>query len=174
MKLVYFLSFLFITITCNLPFRLHSQPSDSLPVYKKFPFIPSFQLMRPDSSLFYMKDAVPKNHAAVVIIFSPGCSHCRHQAEEITSHMQSLADVEFLFATGYPVNEMSQYINDYGLDKFPNILVGQDKGLNLGSFYQIKMLPGIFVYNKKGQLVAEFQSNVTADTLSKALNKKGS
>lgn len=172
MKFSSFLSFLFLTTICILPPRVHSQSADTLAIYKKFPFIPSFQLMKADSSVFYMKDAVPKNHAAVVIIFSPGCSHCRHQAEEITGHIQSLTNVQFLFATGYPVNEMSQYISDYGLDKFPNIMVGQDKGLNLSSFYRVKGLPGIFVYNKKGKLVAEFATNVTAATLAEALKNK--
>ena len=99
-----------------------SQPDDSLALYKKFPFIPSFQLMRADSSLFYMKDAIPKKKAAVVIIFSPACSHCQHQAQEITSHMQALAKVHFLFATGYPLSEMKQFISDQGLDRFPNIV----------------------------------------------------
>ncbi len=148
-----------------------SQPADSLTLYKKFPFIPSFQLMKADSSMFYMKDAIPKKTVAVVIIFSPACSHCQHQAQEITSHMQALANVHFLFATGYPLNEMKQFISDQGLDRFPNIVVGQDKGQNLGSFYQIRGLPGIFVYNKKGELVAEFNTNVSADILAEAIKK---
>lgn len=149
-----------------------SQPADSLlPPHKQFPFIPSFQLMKADSSKFYMKDAIPKKTAAVVIIFSPGCSHCRHQAQEITSHIQLLANVHFLFATGYPINEMKQFISDYGLDKFPNIQVGYDWGLNLNSFYKMRGLPGIFVYNKKGKLVAEFSNNVTADVLAEAVKK---
>lgn len=148
-----------------------SQTADSLPVYKKFPFIPSFQLLKADSSLFYMKDAIPKNQAAVVVIFSPSCSHCQHQAQEITSHIRQLANVHFLFATGYPLPEMKQFINDQGLDRFSNIEVGQDKGLNLGSFYKIRGLPGIFVYNKKGALVAEFITNVSASTLADAVKK---
>lgn len=152
-------------------FAAVSQPADSLSLHKKFPFIPSFQLMRADSSLFYMKDAIPKKSMAVVIIFSPTCSHCQHQAQEITSHMQELANVHFLFATGYPLHEMQQFISDQALDKFPNIVVGQDKGQNLGSFYQIKGLPGIFVYNKKGNLVAEFSTNVTAAVLAEAVRK---
>ena len=148
-----------------------SQPADSLAIYKKFPFIPSFQLMRADSSLFYMKDAIPKKTVAVVIIFSPACSHCQHQAQEITSHMQALSNVHFLFATGYPLSEMKQFISDQGLDRFSNIVVGQDKGQNLGSFYSIRGLPGIFVYNKKGDLVAEFNTNVTAEALVEAVKK---
>ena len=171
MKQVTILSFLFLATLCHVSSTGFCQATDSLSPHKQFPFIPSFQLMKADSSKFYMKDAIPKKSAAVVIVFSPGCSHCRHQAQEITSHIQLLANVHFLFATAYPINEMKQFISDYGLDKFPNIQVGQDKGMNLNSFYKIKALPGIFVYNKKGKLVAEFVSNVTADVLASAVKK---
>jgi thioredoxin-related protein len=148
-----------------------SQANDSLPPYKQFPFIPSFQLIKADSSKFYMKDAIPKKMAAVVIIFSPTCSHCQHQAQEITSHMQQLANVHFVFATGYPITEMKQFISDYGLDKFKNIQVGHYKGMNLGSFYKVNNLPGIFVYNKKGKLVEEYATNITAAALTEAVKK---
>ncbi|MEO7311920.1 MAG: redoxin domain-containing protein [Chitinophagaceae bacterium] len=145
--------------------------SDSIPLYKQNPIIPSFKLMRADSSFFQLQDIVKKKHATVVIIFSPTCSHCQHQAEEITSHMKDFENVNFIFSTLYPVQDMKTYINDYGLDKFPNITVGHDKGYNLGTFYQISSLPGIFVYDKKGKLVANFESNVKSETLLEALAK---
>ncbi len=144
--------------------------TDSVPLYKKFPFIPSFKLMKVDSSTFYMKDvAGAKKQPTVVIVFSPSCSHCQHQAEEITSHMKDFENTTFLFVTGYPLTEIQQYINSYGLDKFPNIYIGQDYGRNLASFYKIKSIPGIFVYNKKGNLVQEYDTNVKAETLAAAL-----
>jgi len=139
--------------------------SDSIPIYKQFPTIPAFKLMRADSSFFMLKDVVKKKKPTIIIIFSPTCSHCQHQAEEITSHMKDLANVTFIFSTLYPVPEMQQYINDYGLDKFPNITVGHDKGYNLGTFYKIGGLPGIFVYDKKGKFITSFETNVMADKL---------
>lgn len=146
--------------------------ADSVPLYKKFPFIPSFKLMKVDSSTFYMKDiAEAKKQPTVVVVFSPSCSHCQHQAEEITSHMKDFENTTFLFATGYPLNEIQQYSDSYGLDKFPNIYIGQDYGRNLVSFYKITSIPGIFVYNKKGKLVEAYSTNVKAETLAAALKK---
>jgi len=145
--------------------------SDSIPIYKQYPTVPAFKLMKADSSFFVMKDLVKKKKATVIIIFSPTCGHCQHQAEEITSHIKALKDVTFIFSTLYPVPDMAQYISSYGLDKFPNIYVGHDKGYMLGSFYKIKSLPGVFVYNKKGNLKAEFETNVTTEILLNALQK---
>ncbi|MES2776454.1 MAG: redoxin domain-containing protein [Bacteroidota bacterium] len=154
-----------------LAFQTAFSQSDSIPIYKQHPTVPDFKLMKADSSFFMMKDMVKKKHPTVVIIFSPTCGHCQHQAEEITSHMKDLQDINFIFSTLYPVQEMKTYISDYGLDKFSNITVGHDKGYILGSFYTINSLPGVFVYDKKGQLVREFGTNVKAEALLEALKQ---
>src|ERR1700712_5085352 len=140
-------------------------PTASLPPYKLSPTVPAIKLMRADSTFFTVKDMVKKKMGTVVIIFSPTCNHCQHQAEEITSHIGDFKDVNFIFSTTYDVKDMKQYISDYGLDKFPNITVGYDKGYIMGSFYKIQSLPGIFVYDKKGQFVTNFETNVKTKTL---------
>lgn len=151
-----------------------AQQKDSaeIPIYKKYPTVPTMKLMQADSTFFIVKNLVKKNKATVVIIFSPTCSHCQHQAEEITSHISDLKNITFVFSTTYDIKDMKQYISDYGLDKFANIHVGYDKGYNMGSFYHIQSLPGIFVYDKKGKFIATFETNVTAQTLLDAINGK--
>ena len=125
--------------------------------------------MRADSSFFMMKDMVKKKKPTVIIIFSPTCGHCQHQAEEITSHIKELRDVTFIFSTLYPVPDMRQFISSYGLDKFSNITVGHDKNYMLNTFYKLKSLPGVFIYNKKGKLVVSYETNVKAETIVKAV-----
>lgn len=140
-------------------------PAAVLPPYKLSPTVPALKLMRADSTFFTVKDMVKKKMGTVVILFSPTCSHCQHQAEEITSHISDFKDVNFIFSTSYDMKDMKQYISDYGLDKFPNITVGNDKGYIMGSFYKIQSLPGVFVYDKKGNFVTSFETNVKAKTL---------
>lgn len=153
---------------------IFAQQKDSavVPNYKKYPTVPAMKLMQADSTFFIVKDLVKKNKATVIIIFSPTCGHCQHQAEEITSHIADLKNITFVFSTTYNIKDMQQYISDYGLDKFPNIHVGYDKGYNMGGFYHIQSLPGIFVYDKKGKFVATFETNVKAQTFLDAINNK--
>jgi thioredoxin-related protein len=168
MKKIIFFALLLISFTTTF-----AQKTDaSLPPYKQSPTVPPLKLMRADSTFFTVKDLVKKKMGTVVILFSPTCSHCQHQAEEITSHIGDFKDVNFIFSTSYDVKDMKQYISDYGLDKFPNITIGYDKGYNMGSFYKIQSLPGIFVYDKKGQFVTNFETNVKAQTLLDALAGK--
>ena len=168
MKKIFFFALLFVSVT-----NIFAQaPDASLPPYKVSQTVPAIKLMHADSSFFTVKDMVKKNMGTVVIIFSPTCSHCQHQAEEITSHISEFKNVNFVFSTTYDVKDMKQYISDYGLDKFPNISVGYDKGYVMGSFYKIQSLPGIFVYDKKGKFVTSFETNVKAQTLLDALDGK--
>ncbi len=166
-KIIFFAAF----FAC-LASAFGQNPTSSLPPYKVSNTVPAIKLMHADSTFFIVKDMVKKKMATVVIIFSPTCSHCQHQAEEITSHIGDFKDVNFIFSTSYDVKDMKQYISDYGLDKFPNITVGHDKGYNMGSFYKIQSLPGIFVYDKKGQFITNFETNVKAQTLLDALAGK--
>ncbi len=150
-------------------FAFSQSDSIPLPLHKQFPTVPAFKLMKTDSSFFVMNEFGKKKKATVVIVFSPTCGHCRHQAEEITGNMRTLKNINFIFGTAYPVSDMAVFISNYGLDKFANIIVGHDKALMLSGFYKMYSLPGIFVYNKKGILKAEFETNVTTQMLLDAL-----
>lgn len=137
--------------------------------YKTLPSFPAFPLLKTDSSKFNSVSVFQKNHETVVIYFSPTCSHCQHQAEEITSHMKDFEGVKFLFVSSYTMDDINQYVSAYGLNHFSNITVGQDAAFNMGRFFELKSLPGIFVYDKKGKLKASYDTNVHADELLKAL-----
>ena len=42
------------------------------------------------------------------------------------------------------------------LAAYPNIKAGTDKGYFLGTFFHVRSLPAIFLYDEKGKLKAEF------------------
>lgn len=139
------------------------------PPFKQYPTIPAFKLMRLDSTFFEIKDVVQKKRPTVIMIFSPTCSHCQHQTEELTSNIAQLQDVTFVLASPYPIAEIKKFVDDYAINKFPNFHVAYDKGYMLGSFYKLRSLPGIFIYDKKGNLIANFDTNIKIDTLLNAL-----
>ncbi len=137
--------------------------------YKTFSSFPAFPLLKTDSTKFNSVSVVEKNHPTVIIYFSPTCSHCQHQAEEITASMKQFEGVNFLFVSSYTMEDINQYVSAYGLNHFSNITVGQDAPFNMGRFFELKSLPGIFVYDKKGKLTASFDTNLKADVLAKAI-----
>jgi peroxiredoxin len=137
--------------------------------YKTLRSFPSFQLFALDSSKFYSTAVLEKNEPTVLIYFSPTCSHCQHQAEEITSHIKEFKGVKFLMVSSYSLQEIRQFSETYAIDKFPNIKLAHDANASLVKFYEIKSLPGIFVYDKKAKFKTLFPTNVKAGELLSAL-----
>ena len=74
--------------------------------------------------------------------------------------------------SSYGLDEIQQFVASYGLDHFQNITVAQDPGFNMGTFFELKSLPGIFVYDKKGKLKTHFETNVLANELLNAISMK--
>lgn len=137
--------------------------------YKNYTSFPAFNLLALDSTRFSTLSVSNRKEPVVFIYFSPTCSHCQHQAEEITSHMNDFQHVQFLMVSAYSMQEIKQYADSYGLSHFKNITIGQDAAFAIGRFFDIKSLPGIFVYDKKGKYQTHFETNVVADSLKAAV-----
>jgi peroxiredoxin len=133
--------------------------------YKTISGFPAFPLLKTDSSKFNSVSVFQKGEPAVIIYFSPTCGHCQHQAEEITGRIKDFKNVQILMVSSYSMEEIQQFVASYGLDHFRNITVAQDPGFNMGTFFELKSLPGIFVYDKKGKLKTHFETNVLANDL---------
>jgi peroxiredoxin len=150
--------FIFALMICSQAFSQDStQPAPF--TYKSYTSIPAFPLLALDSSKFSSISVVEKKEPLIIMYFSPTCGHCQHQAEEFTSHMKDLKGVKILMVSAYPLGEMRQFNTDYGLAHFSNIKLGNDPEFSMGRFFDLKSLPGIFIYGKDGKLKKTFETN---------------
>ncbi len=69
--------------------------------YLKFPTIPPFTLIGIDSTKF-TRDKLAKHKKTMIMIFSPGCDHCRHQTDSMLANIDQLRDVQILMSTYQP------------------------------------------------------------------------
>jgi hypothetical protein len=60
---------------------------------------------------------------------------------------------------------MKSFYQNYGLDKFDNITVGQDFQYLLPTFYQIRFMPYLAMYDKKGNLLTTFEGTMKIEDL---------
>lgn len=139
--------------------------------FRSFTSFPAFPLYALDSSRFNSISVLNKKEPVVIIYFSPTCSHCQHQVEEITSHMNDFKTVKFLLVSSYAMQDIKEFVNNYALSHFPNFTVGSDPGFSMGQFFEVRSLPGVFVYNKNGKYKTHFETNVLAPTLIKAIRE---
>jgi thiol-disulfide isomerase/thioredoxin len=139
--------------------------SVTLAPYQRFPTVPPFKLLRIDSSSFFAKNDLKKNKPVLIILFNPDCEHCKHETEEIIKNIDRFKNVQIIMSTNMPLSMMKDFYEKYDLEKFENITVGRDFQYILPSFYQIKFLPYLAMYDKKGNLLTTFQGSMTIDDL---------
>jgi thiol-disulfide isomerase/thioredoxin len=136
----------------------HAQSDSIVPGYKRFPTIPPFTLLKVDSTNFTRKN-LARNKKTMIMFFSPGCDHCRHQTDSMLAHIDQFKDVEIVMATYQPFEDMKGFYNDYKLSKYSNIMVGRDTQYFFPPFYKISSLPFMILYSAKGKLITTFEGS---------------
>jgi thioredoxin-related protein len=152
----WFLNLFFVFLTLGS----YAQVDSITPPYKRFPSLPPVQLLLSDSTTLYTKKDIPGNKQVLVMIFSPDCSHCQHETEEILAHKEQLKNVQILMVTFHPLWQMNEFVSHYKLKDQPNIIVGKDIYLLLPGFYALHNLPYHALYDKKGELLKVFEGSM--------------
>ena len=123
------------------------------PPYKRFPAIPPLRLLMPDSATYFTKDDIPKKTAVLIMAFSPDCDHCQKETNELIRNMDKFKKIQIVMATWQPFADMRKFYVDYKLYQYENIRVGRDVSFIIPPFYNIRNLPFLALYNKKGNLI---------------------
>jgi len=158
-------SFLILSLLLISTLCFCQQDSMNLPPYQRFPTIPPFKLLKVDSSSYFTKNDLKKNEPVLIVLFNPDCDHCQHETEEILKNMDELKDVQIILSTNMSFEAMKSFYEKYNLQKFQNIIVGRDFQYVLPSFYQIRFMPYLAMYNKKGNLLTTFQGAMKIEDL---------
>jgi thiol-disulfide isomerase/thioredoxin len=141
---------------------------DTLPVFKRFPYVPQFTIYKaPDSTAFTREDL--KRRPAIFIIFSPDCEHCQHETKELISNIDKFKKIQIIMVTYLPYEEMIKFYKDYKIANYPEITMGRDTKFFFPIFYKVQNLPTIIVYDKDGKLKDSFEGTVSIDKVAAAL-----
>lgn len=135
--------------------------------YLRYPTIPPFTLLRPDSTDLTRED-LPKHRKTMVMFFSPDCDHCKHQTKDMLANMDKFKDVEILMATYQPYEQMQAFYKDYHIEDYPNIKMGRDTKYFFVPFYKISSLPFLALYNNKGKLLTTFEGTTAVEKVAEA------
>jgi hypothetical protein len=159
---------------CFLSCFVHAQMDsvDKNAPYRTNPAIPAFDLLKTDSSTHFTKADIKPRHKTIIMFFSPECTHCQHQTEDIIAAIDSLKDVQIIMATYQPFEEMVAFDKKYNLDKYSNIKLGRDTKYFFPPFYRMKSLPHLALYNSKGMYVTSLEGNQKIATILTSFNEK--
>lgn len=136
-----------------------------LPPYQRFPTLPPVQILLSDSSTIFTKAQIPDGKPVLIMVFSPDCSHCQHETEDMVAHMDELKDVSIVMITMQPLSMMKEFITNYGLAKYSNIVIGKDFNYFTPGFFDLRNIPFMAIYNKKGKLVEAVSGTLPITTV---------
>ncbi|WP_332914411.1 TlpA family protein disulfide reductase [Algoriphagus boritolerans] len=94
-----------------------------------------------DGEPFSTRDVLDKGKTTIVFYLSPECGACAEQTKAITSNMDQMEDVQFLFVTAYEPESTKAFLEDHHIGNFPNIRFGYDINLTLQQHYQLYAVP---------------------------------
>jgi len=162
-----------LLIGVSASFILNAQ-TDSIPQppYKRFPTPPPFRLLMTDSSTFYTKADLPKKTPLFLIAFSPDCDHCKKETEDLITHIDDFKKIQVVMATWLPFADMKKFYNDFELYKYDNIKVGYDVSFIIPPFYNIRNLPFLALYDKKGNLITIAEGSIPMTRVLEMLKEK--
>ena len=140
--------------------------------FRRFPGIPPFDLLKTDSSSHLTKESINLKHKTLLMFFSPECTHCQHQTEDMLAAIDSLKDIQIVMATYQPFEEMVAFNQKYGIEKYDNIKLGRDTKYFLPPYYRMKSLPFLALYDNRGNYITSFEGNQKVSKLLEAFDSK--
>ena len=161
-KIILYIAFLVMA-------KVTAAQTDTSALYYKYPDVPPFTVIKvPDSTKFVKADLITKK-PVIIMVFSPDCDHCTHEVKEIIAHMDLFKNTQILLIAHLDFHYLKTFYQDYHIADYPNISLGRDFSYFFGTFFKIKYLPAIFVYNKKGKFVQAFDGSVAVQKIAAAL-----
>jgi len=160
---------LFTLIITIIAFQCVEAQTDSLPIYKRFPDVPAFSIMKAPDSVKFTKDDLAKKKETLIMLFSPDCSHCQVATKDLLEHIDLFKDVQIVMVSSLDFKNIKKFYEDYKIADHPNISMGRDGAYYLGTFYKLHNYPSLFLYDKKGKFVEEFVGDVKMEKVAAAL-----
>lgn len=150
-----------LVLACLVSLGLYAQTDsiDKNAPFRKNPGIPSFDLLKTDSTTHITKADILAKHKTMIMFFSPECTHCQHQTEDMLAGIDSLKDIQIIMATYQPFEEMVAFNKKYSIEKYSNIKLGRDIKYFFPPFYRMKSLPHMALYNESGNYITSFEGN---------------
>lgn len=129
--------------------------------------MPPYRILTTDS--VYVTPANLKHHKTMLVYFAPDCPHCQHLTMELKEKMKALSDTQIIMITwsaNYDIRAIKNFVHDYDLKKYPNVIVGTEGYTNLVmKYFKVQTTPYIAVYNSDKKFVKSYSKSPDIDSL---------
>ena len=145
---------------------------DTMQPYRKNPTLPAFNLRLMDSVTIFNTYNIPGGKPIGLFFFDPECSHCQAVIKALLKGMDSIKEIQFYMITPvHSATALRKFYADYHLGDYKNIvLAGRDYEFFFGSFYGVKYVPDLALYDGNKKLVKLYEGAITVKELHKAIH----
>jgi thiol-disulfide isomerase/thioredoxin len=147
----------------------YSQADSTKALYERFPDIPLFSMYKAQDSTLFTRDDLKKKKETIFIIFSPDCEHCQQETKNLIANIDKFKKAQIIMVTSLPYNQMKLFYDEFKIVNYPTITMGYDPTFFFHTFFNIKYLPVIFIYDKKGKFKKSFEGSVKIDKILESL-----
>lgn len=89
-----------------------------------------------------------------LLFFHPECEYCRKEVEGIMARHSECRDVQWLFLTLAPAEEVEMFLLEYPLESIPDAYVLREDWPDNHKMFGVKGPPALFIYDENGKLMA--------------------
>lgn len=146
----YFATLIMIASSFAASFMAAAQ-NDTLP-YLKNTEMPALTFLNLDSTEFNTFN-IPRGDNSVLIYFSPTCDHCEMLTQEIIQHLDSFSKTEFYMISPVDLSVTREFDKKYNVSRQKNMHIYKDAQHLFGTYYGVRYLPFMVIYDKKKQLI---------------------
>lgn len=138
------------------------------------PAIPNFKFYKVKSGISYEKTDLAKGRKTMFILFDPGCSHCRTEANALGKNYDKFKDVNLLFVSMNDPALMATFLETFAKELVgkPNVEVLYDRNQDfIQKFHVPSQFPANYVYSKEGTLESYWDGPRDINYMVSAINK---
>lgn len=100
-----------------------------------------------------------------LFFFHPECEYCQKELEGILINYSACRDVQWLFITLAPTDEVEAFLVDYPLLSIPNAYVLREDWPDTYERFAVKGPPALFIYDETGKLMKRHMGAVSIKTI---------
>ena len=100
-----------------------------------------------------------------IMFFHPECDYCRKELEGILARHGEMRNMQWVFMTIAPEEEVQKFLPDYPMHTIPDAWVLREEWPEMHQEYKVKGPPALFVYDENGQLFYEHRGAVSIKTI---------
>ncbi len=147
-----------------------TEVNDSVKVMK----MPSFSLLKLDSSGVINMDSIPNGQPIILMYIDTECHVCLDEINSILNNAPISKNWKIFLIGREPLATLREYEFKYNLNMLDQITVCKDPGLSLWDQFKLKTVPSTVVYDNTGTLKKRIDGSVTVFDIQDYINPKRS